>query len=114
MATEGRARPAEKTDTEIEHDLEFVVAEDTGDEANVIIHNDDVTPFDFVLAVLVGVFRLGARQAYAVTLRAHVTGSAYVVTLPIEEAKYRVGQAHSAARQQGYPLWFTLEPVKSG
>jgi ATP-dependent Clp protease adaptor protein ClpS len=114
MATGGRAHRAEEGDTEVEHDLEFVVAEDAGDEAHVIIHNDDVTPFDFVLAVLVAVFHLGQRQAYAVTLRAHVTGSAYVVTLPLEEAKYRVGQAHSAARQMGYPLSFTIEPVKAG
>jgi ATP-dependent Clp protease adaptor protein ClpS len=111
-----RAQPPHETDrdtdTEVEHDLEFVVAEDTGDKANVIIHNDDVTPFDFVMSVLSGVFHLSGQRAYAVTLRAHVTGSAYVVTLPYEEAKYRVGQAHGAARQSGYPLSFTIEIVK--
>ena len=108
----GRAHPAEKSDTEIEHDVEFIVAEDAGDHAHVIIHNDDVTPFDFVMAVLVTVFHCAQREAYAITLRAHVTGLAYVVTLPIEEAKYRVSQAHSLARQMGYPLAFTIEPVK--
>jgi ATP-dependent Clp protease adaptor protein ClpS len=109
-----RAQPPHKidSDTETERDLEFTVAEDTGEKANVIIHNDDVTPFDFVMAVLSGVFHLSGRQAYAVTLRAHVTGSAYVVTLSFEEAKYRVGQAHGAARQAGYPLAFTIEVVK--
>jgi ATP-dependent Clp protease adaptor protein ClpS len=112
MATGGGAHPAEKSDTEVEHDLEFIVAEDTGDKAHVIIHNDDVTPFDFVMAVLVSVFHCGQRQAYAITLRAHVTGIAYVTTLPIEEAKYRVSQAHNLARQMGYPLALTIEPVK--
>jgi len=34
--------------------------------------------------------------------------------LPIEEAKYRVSQAHNLARQMGYPLAFTIEPVKDG
>jgi ATP-dependent Clp protease adaptor protein ClpS len=102
----------EESDTDTERDLEFIVAEDTGDMANVIVHNDDVTPFDFVIAVLVGVFHLPGRQAYAVTLRAHVTGIAYVATLPLEEAKYRVSQAHGAARQAGYPLSFTIEIVK--
>jgi ATP-dependent Clp protease adaptor protein ClpS len=77
---------------------------------HIFIHNDDVTPFDFVVAVLRGVFKLGGRDALAVTTRAHVTGVAYVMTLPYEEAKYRVGQAHSLARAAGYPLTFTLEP----
>jgi ATP-dependent Clp protease adaptor protein ClpS len=113
-----RAQPPHETDsgddadTDTERDLEYIVAEDTGDKANVIIHNDDVTPFDFVIAVLSGVFQVSGRQAYAITLRAHVTGAAYVVTLALEEAKYRVGQAHGVARQAGYPLSFTIEVVK--
>ena len=64
------------------------------------------------MAVLSGVFRLSGRRAYDITLRAHVTGAAYVVTLALEEAKYRVGLAHGAARQAGYPLSFTIEVVK--
>lgn len=77
---------------------------------HVFIHNDDVTPFDFVIGVLQSVFLLGAREAWGVTTRAHVTGVAYVMTLPLEEAKYRVGKAHSMARAAGYPLTFTIEP----
>jgi len=86
------------------------VAPDTGGRWNVIIHNDDVTPFDFVIAVLRTVFLLGARDAWVVTTRAHLAGVAYVMTLPLEEAKYRVGKAHSLARAAGYPLTFTIEP----
>jgi ATP-dependent Clp protease adaptor protein ClpS len=77
----------------------------------VLIHNDDVTPFDFVIAVLRAVFELSGRDALAVTTRAHVTGTAYVATLPYEEAKYRVGKAHSLARSAGYPLTFSIEPA---
>ena len=76
----------------------------------VLIHNDDITPFDFVIAVLRGIFALSGRDALAVTTRAHVTGIAYVVTLPYEEAKYRVGKAHSMARAAGFPLTFSIEP----
>lgn len=113
MSERGR-RPDHESDTEtgVEHDLEFIVAEDTGDKANVIVHNDDVTPFDFVIAVLSAVFHISGRQAYNITLRAHVTGAAFVVTLALEEAKYRVSQAHGVARQAGYPLSFTIEVVK--
>ena len=40
-----RAQPPHETDddTEVKHDLEYIVAEDTGDKANVIIHNKRVT-----------------------------------------------------------------------
>src|SRR2546421_8591883 len=76
----------------------------------ILIHNDDITPFDFVIGVLRSVFELSGRDALAVTTRAHVTGIAYVTTLPYEEAKYRVGQAHSLARAAGYPLTFSIEP----
>jgi ATP-dependent Clp protease adaptor protein ClpS len=76
----------------------------------VLVHNDDVTPFDFVIAVLRAVFHRSGRDALAITTRAHLTGLAYVMTLPYEEAKYRVGKAHSLARAAGYPLTFSIEP----
>ncbi len=78
----------------------------------VIIHNDDVTPMDFVVKVLMGVFRLGLGAADDVMLEAHHTGVAHVVTLPLEEAEVRVEKAHSLARTQRYPLTFTYEPDK--
>ncbi|MEK6574959.1 MAG: ATP-dependent Clp protease adaptor ClpS [Chloroflexota bacterium] len=46
----------------------------------------------------------------AVTHAAHVRGIALVGVYPFEEAKYRVGQAHSLARAEGYPLTLTVEP----
>jgi ATP-dependent Clp protease adaptor protein ClpS len=76
----------------------------------IILHNDDITPFDFVILVLRTVFHISAREALYLTLQAHSTGQAYVATLPLEEAKYRVGQAHGQARAAGYPLTFTIQP----
>jgi ATP-dependent Clp protease adapter protein ClpS len=66
---------------------------------------------DYVLVVLTMVFHLGRSDAAAIMLRAHYTGAAYVMTLPYEEAKHRVGVAHSLARGAGYPLTFTIEPA---
>jgi ATP-dependent Clp protease adaptor protein ClpS len=79
----------------------------------VLIHNDDVTPFDFVIVVLRTVFYFSASEALLITTQAHFKGIAYVATLPHEEAKYRVGRAHSMARAAGYPLTFTIEPEPS-
>jgi ATP-dependent Clp protease adaptor protein ClpS len=76
----------------------------------VIIHNDDVTPMDFVLHILRTVFLLDGLRALQVMYTAHYQGTAYVQTLPKPEAVKRVGLAHVTARLNRYPLQFTLEP----
>lgn len=76
----------------------------------VIVHNDDVTPYDFVIQVMLSIFKLSIEAAEYVTLTAHVTGRAHVVTRPKREAEMLVAKAHFAARLEDYPLTFTLEP----
>jgi ATP-dependent Clp protease adaptor protein ClpS len=75
----------------------------------VIIHNDDVTPMDFVMLMLRSVFLLDNVRALQVMYTAHYNGSAYVVTLPRPEAIQRVGLAETSARLNHYPLKFSLE-----
>lgn len=76
----------------------------------VLIHNDDVTPMDFVVAVLQRFFRKSTQEALEIMLTAHYQGVALVAVLPLEEAEFRVDQAHSHARTQKFPLTFTIEP----
>lgn len=76
----------------------------------VIIHNDDVTPMDFVVQVLKTFFFLSNPKAAEIMLTAHVYGTAYVQTLPKTEAENRINKAHFAAGLEGYPLHFSLEP----
>ena len=76
----------------------------------VIIHNDDVTPMDFVVNVLTSIFNLSRPDAMDVMLTAHFKGSAYVQTLPKAEAQKRINKAHFAAGLEGYPLHFSMEP----
>lgn len=76
----------------------------------VFIHNDDVTPFDFVILVLRHVFKLSPELAEHITWEAHTRGVASVVTRPKHEALRLVAAAHAAARANGFPLTFTAEP----
>ncbi|HET9908399.1 MAG TPA: ATP-dependent Clp protease adaptor ClpS [Anaerolineales bacterium] len=76
----------------------------------VIIHNDDVTPMDFVVQILKTIFYLSNPKAAEVMLTAHYYGTAYVQTLPRSEAERRINKAHFAAGLEGYPLHFSLEP----
>jgi ATP-dependent Clp protease adaptor protein ClpS len=76
----------------------------------VLIHNDDVTPMDFVIKVLQEVFHLGLIQSTKVMLEAHTKGVAHVVTEPLERAEFHVDQTRSLARARHYPLSFSIEP----
>ena len=75
----------------------------------IIVHNDDVTPMDFVVQILTSIFFLGQPHALEVMLAAHLRGMAYVQTLPRSEAERRVNKAHFAAGLEGYPLHFSIE-----
>jgi ATP-dependent Clp protease adaptor protein ClpS len=76
----------------------------------VIIHNDNVTPMDFVVQILKTCFYLSNPKAADIMLTAHVYGSAYVQSLAKTEAERRVNKAHAQAGNAGYPLRFSLEP----
>ena len=76
----------------------------------VLIHNDDLTPADFVVVILQSVFLLSEPAAAEVMLTAHNTGMAVVQILPKPEAERRINKAHFAAGLEGYPLHFSMEP----
>jgi len=76
----------------------------------VLIHNDDVTPMDFVVGVLVEIFRKTLVEASEIMLTAHEKQVALVVVLPLEQAELRIDQAHSVSRTAKFPLTFTCEP----
>jgi len=98
--------------------LQIQITPDTTEETKtaleplyrVIIHNDDVTPMDFVVRVLTSIFFLLQPDAMEVMLTAHFKGAAYVQTLPKTEAQKRINKAHFAAGLEGYPLHFSMEP----
>ena len=76
----------------------------------VLIHNDDVTPMDFVVRVLRSIFSLALGSAVKVMWEAHTSGVAHVVTEPLERAEFHVDQARSLSRGRGWPLTFSIEP----
>ncbi len=75
----------------------------------VIIHNDDITPMNFVIFILQNIFLLAGPRAAQVMFTAHIQGSAYVDSLPKTEAQRRIHRAHVTARLRGYPLLLTME-----
>lgn len=78
----------------------------------VIIHNDDVTPMDFVVNTLRSIFNVEGPSAVHIMFSAHYNGSANVQCLPKTEAQNRINRAHFAAVIKGFPLHFSMEPEK--
>jgi ATP-dependent Clp protease adaptor protein ClpS len=99
-----------RVETEIEQRPEIDTTTTQEGRYTILVHNDDVTPYDFVILVLRHIFRLSPELADHVTWQAHTRGLAPVCTRPKPEAERLIGEAHTAARANGYPLTFSMEP----
>jgi ATP-dependent Clp protease adaptor protein ClpS len=75
----------------------------------VIVCNDDVTPVEFVVAMLVAVFNHGQGEALQLTIKVHNDGSAVAGTFTYEIAEQKSVDATQMARSHGYPLVLKVE-----
>ncbi len=76
----------------------------------VILHNDDVTTFDFVIWLLVTLFHKPSEEAVMLAWEIHRGGLAPVCVTSRERAELYVEQVHSLARPRGFPLTASIEP----
>ncbi len=75
----------------------------------VLLHNDDVTPMDYVVESLLRFFLNDQKRAVEVMMAAHHQGTALVAIMPLEYAEFKVQQAHDHARTAGFPLTYSIE-----
>jgi len=80
-----------------------------GDLCKIIVHNDEVTPYDYVIDILGDLFMLSEELADHVAWTAHMKGVAVVVVRPRTEAEKLIKVAHGRARMVRYPLTFSLD-----
>ena len=76
----------------------------------VLLLNDDYTPMDFVVFVLLRYFRKSETEAYALMQEAHDKGVSVAGIYPFELAETKVTQVMDAAKSEQYPLQLGLEP----
>lgn len=76
---------------------------------NVIVFNDDVTPVEFVVAMLVAVFKHDQSSALKLTLAIHNEGSAVAGTYNFEIAEQKSADATRMATNHGFPLMVKTE-----
>ena len=76
----------------------------------VLILNDDYTPMDFVVDVLVRFFRKSEAEAVRIMLAVHQAGVGICGVYPFEIAETKVDQVMDAAHAEGHPLQCMMEP----
>ena len=76
---------------------------------HVILLNDDKTPIDWVVEILIEIFRHSEYTAQELTLKIHEEGSAVVGTYNYEIAEQKLFETVKLSRDQGFPLSAKLE-----
>ncbi|MFP4377999.1 MAG: ATP-dependent Clp protease adaptor ClpS [Spirochaetales bacterium] len=77
----------------------------------VILVNDDYTPREFVIIILVSIFKKTRDEARRVMLSAHQGGKSIVGVYTYDVANSRVERAKKNAQAAGYPLTLYTEEV---
>ena len=76
-----------------------------------VIFNDDFTPQDTVVHILVEVFKLSVDEATPIMKKVHRQGRANVGCYTWEIAEQKCYEAMSIARKDEYPLLLMLENI---
>lgn len=77
----------------------------------VLVHNDPITTFQFVILVLITIFNKESEEALRLTKEIHLKDIGLAGVYPLEHAEHLVDLAKSLARTQKFPLAFTIEPA---
>jgi ATP-dependent Clp protease adaptor protein ClpS len=96
---------ATKIDQEVDIDTTII----SPGKYKVVIQNDDVTPVDFVIALLMHVFKHDEERAKEITLEIHNSGSGIAGVYSYEVAEQKGIEGTNIARQNGWPLAIRIE-----
>ncbi|MET0404781.1 MAG: ATP-dependent Clp protease adaptor ClpS [Cystobacter sp.] len=76
----------------------------------VLLHNDNYTTREFVVAVLKEVFHKSDTDAVQIMLHIHYNGIGVAGVYTYEVAETKVRTVEAAARENGFPLRLSMEP----
>lgn len=75
----------------------------------VLLLNDDYTPMEFVVSILMGIFKKTQEEATEIMLNVHQNGIGVAGVYTFEVAETKVAQVLESAKRGGHPLKCTLE-----
>lgn len=95
--------------TAIEHSVETVHQTVEEPLFRVVMINDDYTPMDFVIGVLMEVFSLSEAAAEKITMQIHHEGRGVCGVFQREIAEAKVFKVEAIATGNGHPLLCIME-----
>ena len=95
------------TDIQLDEKIKITVSEPK--RWKVIVLNDDSTPMEFVVAILMEIFKHTDVTAREIMLNVHETGSGIAGVYSFEIAEAKAVEATNVARTNGHPLQLKLE-----
>lgn len=79
---------------------------------SILAHNDDVTPMDFVVELLIEIFDKSLNEAIAVMKKIHDTDKQVVGTYSKEVAEQKLYEANQYCRMHGMQLKVSMEKIQ--
>ena len=95
--------------TDIQLDEKIKITTQEPKRWKVVLLNDDSTPMEFVVSILIEIFRHTTDTARDIMLQVHETGSGIAGVYSFEIAEVKEVEATNLARASGYPLQIKLE-----
>lgn len=95
------------TDIQLDEKIKVTVSEPT--RWKVIFLNDDHTPIEFVIELLMQVFKHTTDTAKDITMQVHETGSGIAGVYSFEIAEAKAVETTQLARTNGFPLQVKME-----
>jgi ATP-dependent Clp protease adaptor protein ClpS len=103
MSEEYEPGNANQIDTEDQQKIELPK------KYKVILHNDDYTPMEFVVEILIDVFKKDEMTATNIMLNVHNLGQGVCGIYTYEIAETKVARVMDMAQQHEYPLKASME-----
>lgn len=75
----------------------------------VLLLNDDYTPMDFVISLLIQIFKHTEENARNITMQVHNEGSGVAGVYTFEIAEIKAVESTTLARTNGFPLQIKME-----
>jgi len=77
----------------------------------VVFFNDDITPMNFVVQILIELFKHNSERANSIMQQIHNNGSGVAGIYPYEIAEQKGVETSVLARENGYPLQVKIDPA---
>ena len=93
----------------VEYDLDIELEVEEPKKYKVLLLNDDFSTMEFVIEILVKIFRKSIEEASDIMISVHNNGKAVCGVYTHEIASTKVAQVKHNAKKAGFPLKATME-----